>query len=144
MYWICKDDGVTQETSESAEDGCEHCTVLVAICATHCNYCDIAPGNIVISLPFFILHVNRSKNLKCYQIFFIFFWDFFCHSVCSPSSRTWSLLNGQNLSPMASMSFLDMGAKSWPKYGISLRSVLREDIRKTFYRFMTSFQISSF
>ena len=48
---------------------------------------------------------------------------FFCHSVCSPSSRTWSLLNGQNLSPMASMSFLDMGAKSWPKYGISLRSV---------------------
>ena len=48
MYWICKDDGVTQETTESAEDGCEHCTVLVAICATHCNYCDIAPGNIVI------------------------------------------------------------------------------------------------
>ena len=55
MYWLCKEDGETQETYESAEDGCEHCTVLVAICATHCNYCDIAPGNIVI-LYVFSLH----------------------------------------------------------------------------------------
>ena len=46
MYWICKADGVTQESWEAAADGCKHCTVLVEICATHCNYCDIAPGNI--------------------------------------------------------------------------------------------------
>ena len=81
--------------------------------------------NTPIFLSYKCFQNNWSQEEKRLNNFKSFSEIFFCLSVCSPSSRTWSLLNGQNLSPMASMSFLNMGAKSWPKYGISLRSVLR-------------------
>ena len=103
------------------------------------------------------LHLAKNVNtpiqflslLNVIKYFSSFSEIFFCHSVCSPSSRTWSLLNGQNLSPMASMSFLDMGAKMLAKIWNILKecstsTTTQRIIGKTFYRFMTSFQISSF
>ena len=59
MYWLCKnpETGLSQEPSEAAADGCRHCTVIVAICATSCNYCDIAPSNIVVKNNYTIIYL---------------------------------------------------------------------------------------
>ena len=44
MEVSCRMNGVNNKADEVAAKGCSTCPRLRTICATTCNYCDIAPG----------------------------------------------------------------------------------------------------
>ena len=44
MEVSCRMNGVNNKAEEVAAKGCSTCPDLRTICATTCNYCDIAPG----------------------------------------------------------------------------------------------------
>ena len=81
---------------------------------------------------------------KCYQIFFIFFWDFFFAIVCAVQAQELGLcLTGKTCRRWRQCHSSTWGPKCWPKYGISLRSVVlvlpREDHRKNLLSFYDIF-----